>query len=160
MCYAEQKNDNVNWREKIWNFSKFYNTDFVFVKDIPAEVDLWERYWTKEFKGNLPTTVSDTLDALSELDPYSFPTVFEALKIIEVVPSTSCSCEPSISSLRHLQDYTQSTMKSDRLNDFASTYTCRDIYINPPFVLKNLFWPTLIKGPTLGLWTDLEKFEI
>ena len=61
---------------------KFYNTDFVFVKDIPAELDLWERYWTKEFKGNLPSTVSDTLDSLNELNPYSNPTVFEALRII------------------------------------------------------------------------------
>ena len=154
------KNNNVNWREKVWNFLKFYNTDFVFVKDIPAELDIWERYWTKEFKGNLPTTVSDTLDALNELNPYSYPTVFEALKIIAVLPSTSCSSERSISSLRHLKDYTQSTMKSDRLNDLASMYICRDIYINPSFVVKNLFWPTLIEGPTLGLWTDLEKFEI
>ena len=43
-------NNNVNRREKVWNFFKFYSTDFVFVKDIPAELDLWERYWTKEFK--------------------------------------------------------------------------------------------------------------
>ena len=34
------KNNYVNWREKIWNFLKFYNTDFVFVKDIPTELDL------------------------------------------------------------------------------------------------------------------------
>ena len=89
-------NNNVNWREKVWNFFKFYSTDFVFVKDIPAELDLCERYWTKVFKGNLPTTVSDTLDDLNELNPYSYPTVFKALKIIAVLPSTSCSCERSI----------------------------------------------------------------
>ena len=129
-------NNNVNWREKVWNFLKFYSTDFVFVKDIPAELDLWERYWTKEFKGNLPTTVSDTLDALNELNPYSYPTVFEALKIIAVLPSTSCSCERSISFLRRLKDYTQSTMKLDRLNGLASMYIHTDICINPSFVLK------------------------
>ena len=28
-------NNNVNWREKVWNFLKFYNADFAFV--IPAE---------------------------------------------------------------------------------------------------------------------------
>ena len=33
-------NNNVSWREKVWDFSKFYNTDFVFVKHIPAELDL------------------------------------------------------------------------------------------------------------------------
>ena len=41
------KNNNVNWREKVWNFLKFYNTDFVFVKDIytsRVRPFLWERY--------------------------------------------------------------------------------------------------------------------
>ena len=27
--------NNVNWIEKVWNFLKFYDTDFVFVKDMP-----------------------------------------------------------------------------------------------------------------------------
>ena len=136
VLYKANNNNNVNWRENVWSFLKFYNKDFVLVKDIPVELDLWERYWTKEFKGNLPTTVSDTLDTLNELNPYSYPTVFKALKIIAVLPSTSCSCERSISSLRRLKDYAQSTMKSDRLNGLASMYIHRDIYINPSFVLK------------------------
>ena len=34
------KNNNANWREKVWNFLKLYNTDFVFGKDIPVELDL------------------------------------------------------------------------------------------------------------------------
>ena len=132
-------NNNVSWRVNVWNFLKFYSIDFVFVKNLPADIDLWERYWTKEFKGNLPTTVSDMLDALNELNPYSYPTVFEALKIIAVLPSTSCSCERSISFLRRLKDYTQSTMKLDRLNGLASMYIHTDICINPSFVLKKVF---------------------
>ena len=115
-------NDNVNWKEKVWIFLKFSNKDFVFVKDIPAGLKLLERYWTKEFKRNLRTAVGDTLDAFNELNSYSYPTVFEALKIIAVLPSTSCSCERSISPLGHLKDYMQSTMKSGRLNDLASLY--------------------------------------
>ena len=42
----------------------------------------------------------------------------------------------SISSLRRLKDYTQSTMKSDRLNGLASVYIHRNIYVNPSFVLE------------------------
>ena len=42
----------------------------------------------------------------------------------------------SISSLRCLKDYTQSTMKSDRLNGLASMYIHRNIYVNPSFVLE------------------------
>ena len=70
------------------------------------------------------------------MDPCSYPTVFEALEIIAVFPSTSCSCEWPISSLRHLKDYPQSTMKPDRLNSLASMYIHRDIYINLSFALK------------------------
>ena len=120
------------------------------VNDIPAELDLWGRYWTKEFKGNLPTTVSDTLDALNELNPYSYPTVSKALKIIAVLSSTSCSCKRSISSLRNLKDYTQSTMKSDRLNGLASIYIHRDIYINPSFVLKKFVLANLNSRANFG----------
>ena len=69
VLYKANNNNNVNWRENVWSFLKFYNKDFVLIKDIPVELDLWERYWTKEFKGNLPTTVSDTLDTLNELNP-------------------------------------------------------------------------------------------
>ena len=99
-------NDNVNWREKVWIFFKFSNKDFVFVKDIPGGLKLFELYWTKEFKRNLRTAVGDTLDAFNELNSYSYPIVFEALKIIPVLPSSSCSCERSISYLRRLmKDY-------------------------------------------------------
>ena len=67
--------------------------DFVLAKYIPTRLDLWESCWTKEFKGNLLTTVSDTLAALNKLNPYSYQTIFKALKIVVVLPSTSCSCE-------------------------------------------------------------------
>ena len=79
--------------------------NFVLVKGIPAELDLWEHYWTKKLKGNSLTTVSDTFIALYELNPYSYPTVFKASEIIAVPPSTPCSCERLISSLRRLKDY-------------------------------------------------------
>ena len=74
-------NNYVKWREKVWNFVRFYNTYFVFVKDIPAELETWERYSTEKFEGNLPTTLSDTFDVLSELNPYSYRTASEGLKI-------------------------------------------------------------------------------
>ena len=121
------------------------------VKDIPAELDLWEQHWTKEIKGNLPTTVSDTLAALNELNQYSYSTVFELLKIIAVLPSTSFSCERSKSSLRHLKDYAQSTMKSDRLNGLASMYIHRDIYINLSFVLKKFLLANPSRRANFGI---------
>ena len=57
------------------------------------------------------------------------------------------------------KDYTQSTVKSDRLNGHLCIFIeiFRSIH---HLCWKNLFWPTLIERPTLELWTDLEKFEI
>ena len=54
-------------KKKFGIFLHFIMQILFFLKDIPAELDFWERYWTKQFKRNLPTTISDTLDALNEL---------------------------------------------------------------------------------------------
>ena len=66
----------------------------------------------------------------------------------------------SISSLRHLKDYTQSTMKSDRSNGLASMYIHRNIYVNPSFVLKQFALGNLMERLTLELWTGLEQFVL
>ena len=56
--------------------------------------------------------------------------------------------------------HTKHNQKSERLNGLASTYIHKDIYINPSYVLKYFFWPTLTEGPTSRLPGDLEKFEM
>ena len=56
--------------------------------------------------------------------------------------------------------HTKRNQKSEKLNGLASTYIHRGIYINPSYVLKYFFWPTLIEGPTSRLPSDLEKIEI
>ena len=91
----------------------------------------------------MPNIVGDTLAALDELNPCSYTAVLEAWEIIAVVPSASCSCEQPVSSSRHLKDYTQSTVKSDKFNGLASMYTHRNVYMNPSPVQKNFSWPTL-----------------
>ena len=55
--------------------------------------------------------------------------------IMVVLPST-CLCEQSIWSLRRLKDYTQSTMKSERLNVLAGMFIHRNIEIEPIEVLR------------------------
>ena len=63
-------NNNLSWKERVWNFSKFYSAGFVMVNDMPVKLDIFECYWTKEFKGNLLTAVSNILASLNELNPY------------------------------------------------------------------------------------------
>ena len=74
-----------------------------------------------------------------------------------VLASTSCSCERSISSLRRLKDYTQSTMKSDKLNGLASMYIHRDIHINPSFVLKKFVLANRNRRANFGVVDSFRK---
>ena len=41
---ANNINNNVNWREKVYIFLNVFTADFVLVRDIPGELHFWERY--------------------------------------------------------------------------------------------------------------------
>ncbi len=59
-----------------------------------------------------------------------FPNIHAILVLIACVPSTSCSCERSISRLRVLDTYLRSTMKEERLNGLALLAIHREIDID------------------------------
>ena len=73
---------------------------------------------------NIPEKISDTLKVV---DPPSFPNVFAILQILATIPVTSCSCERSISCLRHLKNYLRGTMGQERLNGLALMHAHREI---------------------------------
>ena len=50
--------------------------------------------------------------------------------ILAVVPVTTCECERSVSILRRMKNYMQTTMKEDRLNGLSLMYTHRNIPLN------------------------------
>ena len=102
------------WRECVRVFCEHYVQDIPNVSGLTAELYLWERLWTgkKENGDNIPDRVSSTLKLV---DKVSFPNVFSILHILATIPVTSCSCERSISSLRHLKSYLRSTMRQTRL---------------------------------------------
>lgn len=49
------------------------------------------------------------------------------LRILGIIPITSCECERSFSALRRLKEYSQSTMVETRLNGLALLYIHNDI---------------------------------
>lgn len=50
-----------------------------------------------------------------------------ALKLVGTLPVTTCECERSFSSLRHIKTWDRSTMTNDRLNGLALLYIHREI---------------------------------
>ena len=57
------------------------------------------------------------------------PELPKALKILAVIPATSCAAERSFSSLRRLKTYLRNTMAQDRLSSLALLQIERD-YVN------------------------------
>ena len=57
------------------------------------------------------------------------PELSKAIKILAVIPATSCSAEQSFSSLRRLKTYLRNTMGQERLSNLALIHIERD-YVN------------------------------
>jgi hypothetical protein len=67
----------------------------------------------------METKPSTAAEAIRECDEELFPNIFTLLKIVCVIPATSCECERSASSLRRLHTYNRATMTQMRLSSLA-----------------------------------------
>ena len=123
------------WRNNIAHFCEMFRDDLPNLKSLPAELDLWEKYWSSKNLDELPKRISDTLP---EADTYTFPNILTILKLLAVLPVTTCGCERSISVLRRLKTYLKSTMVQDRLSGLALLHVHRKIELKPEDVLIDL----------------------
>ena len=114
------------WKEDFKNLCIQYLDDLPDATCISYEVDIWESKWIHCPKEELPGTSTETL---REMNPMSFPNSATILKILAVIPFTSCTCERSTSSLRILTKYLRSTMSQTRLNSLAMLYLQKDIKV-------------------------------
>ena len=115
------------WKKDFKTLCSFYANDFPNKNMISVKVDLWETYWLEHYKGKMPSTIAETLPQVDEL---TFQNIYTALKILGVLPVTSCTCEKSASTLRRLKTYKRNTMSQDRMNGLATIYTHRNIEID------------------------------
>ena len=108
-----------------------------FPFSIDAELDIWHSYWSDYHEpGNLPLTIISTLQSLT-LVKSTFPNIYTILKILAVMPLTSCECERTISRLRLLKTYTRNTMSQKRLNGLALLYIHKNIEVTAEEVLRD-----------------------
>ena len=123
-----------SWKSSVKEFSRQYKDDLPNPLRLDAELDLWEHRWIREKSVNplqIPDNVADTLTYLHRHKIVNwFPNIYVILKLIAVVPGSSCSCERSISRLRLLKTYLRSTMDKERLNGLALLYIHRDLDID------------------------------
>ena len=117
----------VDWKKEFLSFVEAYKDDVPSYYSTTAEIQLWEIFW----KGNTGIKVPGTIgESLKAVDKVVFPNVYTCLKILSVVPVTSCECERSISALRRMKTWLRSTMGQERLNGLALMHINSDITVN------------------------------
>ena len=79
-----------DWRAEFMKFVSAYRDDMPDYRTIHAELRLWETSWKKGFEKVQYSSVADTLRNCNEI---AFPNIFTALKILAVLPVTTCECE-------------------------------------------------------------------
>ena len=122
----------VNWQKPFIDFVQFFHSDMPCIGSIKSELDIWCTYWTEHFNDILPDTVIKTLKVT---DKQSFPNIFTGLKILAVMPITTCECERTISTMRRLKTYTRSTMGQDRMNGLAMLNIHKEVEVSSDEVL-------------------------
>ena len=61
------------------------------------------------------------------VESVAFPIVYISLRLLATLPVTSCECERSFSSLRHIKTWSGSTIENSRLKGIALQYIHREI---------------------------------
>ena len=117
------------WQEDFREFALAYKRDLPGVNSISPELLMWDTYWRKEYKGKLPSSISETLKKVCPMKA-SFPNIHAALRVMATIPVTSCECERSVSVLRRLKTYLRNTMCQNRLNGLSLMSIHRDITID------------------------------
>lgn len=86
------------------NFAISTEKAFLNVAGLQVELHLWERMWRDQHAGqaHIPNRSSDTLKLVKS---QAFVSIFTILQIVATVPTSSSSCEPSISTLRNFKNY-------------------------------------------------------
>ena len=117
----------LDWKTEFMKFVTAYADDMPNFRSIHAELALWETSWKDGFEKVQYDSVADTLRNCNEL---AFPNIFTALKILAVVPVTTCECERSISALRQMKTWLRSTIINERLNGLAQMHINDNITID------------------------------
>lgn len=128
-----------NWKFHIMScgdndkcFTHLYKNLLPNYSILVEEMEVWETYWCNLYQkeGKVPDNICEALKA-SVLKKNWFPNLFSILLIAGAVPSSSKSCERSMSKLGLIKTYLRSeTMEQDRLNGLTLIHAHYDVDID------------------------------
>jgi len=130
-------NDLDKNRNDILELIHFYKeSDDLSDPDIViTELKMWKNVLNRIEKEKKP---KKTIEFLKFCDENLFPNVYKLLKIVCILPVTTCTSERSFSSLRRLKTYLRSTMAENRLNGLAMLSIHREELLTPEEVIERL----------------------
>ena len=121
------------WRDQLKAFLQQYHSDLPLLTCLSSEIDVWKNYWINCHAQKMPDRILTTLKAV---DPDMFPNIFVALKILAVLPVTTCSCERTISALGRIKTDLRTTMTQERLNVLSLLHIHNNIDLNLETILN------------------------
>ena len=145
---------DLDWKTEFMKFVEAYREDMPNYRAIHAELGLWETSWRKGFEEIVHDSVADTLRNCNEL---AFPNIFTALKILAVVPVTTCECERSVSALRRMKTWLRNTMTNERLNGLAQMHINDDVEVNVDEVIDTFARQNPTRMQFLDIFEDGES---
>lgn len=126
--------DNNNEILELIDFYK--DSDDLSEPDIViAEIKMWKNVLKRTEVDKKPKTV---IQYLQFCDEDLFPNVNKLLKLLCILPVTTCTSERSFSSLRRLKTYLRSTVSEDRLNGLAMLSIHRSEVLTPDDIIEEL----------------------
>ena len=100
---------------------EFYNQDVT--NTFEDELYLWQEKWKNVENEKKP---KNSIENLKNCNEDLYPSIFNILSILCVIPLTTTECERNFSSLRLIKSYLRSTMTNQRLNSIALHYIHND----------------------------------
>jgi hypothetical protein len=146
----------VNWKSEFMKFMEAYKDDMPNYRTIHAELNLWETSWKKGFENVEYDNIADTLKNCNAL---AFPNIFAALKILAVVPVTTCECERSISALRRMKTWLRNRMTNERLTGLALMHINDDVTLDVEQVIDTFARQNPTRMQFLDILNDLEDSD-
>ena len=122
--------DDQNLNNVIKEIQEFYKED---IHDaFQEELFMWRRKWQNINSNDRP---KKAIDNLSKCNQDLFPSVYNLIYIICVLPSTIVECERDFSSLKLIKSYLRSTLTQTRLNSLALHYIHNERRVKPEEVV-------------------------
>jgi len=131
------KNELDNNNNEILQLIDFYkDSDNLSEPDIViAEIKMWKYVLKRTEEDQKPKTV---IQFLQFCDEDLFPNIYKLIKILCILPVTTCTSERSFSSLRNLKTYLRNTISEDRLNGLAMLNIHRNEILTPDDIIEEL----------------------